>query len=190
VCANACGDRDRKLIKDHINDERTHSQNVIALIADTASLVADLVAAGLDLATSTWGGLVIDAISVIARFGVVAADLSNLGVFHLDPTLVSIIGMIKGVISIIDDFKGALELFNPLKPLQDTLKLVIKSAAPRVADGIMELIAGNTSYVGTVANGIRDLNHFNAEFAAVNGYNNQRAHSICEQDYASEPSLC
>jgi hypothetical protein len=98
--------------------------------------------------------------------------------------------MLKGVISIIDDFKGALELFNPLKPLQDALKLVIKSAAPRIADGIMELIAGNTSYLGAIANGSLDLAHFNAESAAVNGYSNQQAHSICEQDYASEPNIC
>ncbi|MDQ2886968.1 MAG: hypothetical protein M3Y39_12905, partial [Chloroflexota bacterium] len=188
-CDATCGNRDKKLLADRIANERIHAQNIVALIADGASLVADLVAAGIDIATQTWGGFVIDAISVIARFGVVAADLSNLGVFHLDPTLVSVIGILKGAISIVDDIKGALELFNPLAFLQSKLKLVIAAAAPRVTDGIMEIIAGNTSYGGQIVNGIMDLHSFDAQNTEVQNYSNQQAHTMCLQDHASEPGI-
>jgi hypothetical protein len=94
---------------------------------------------------------------------------------------------------VVDTIGGFLSIFNPAQPVLNAVgQWVIQRARPMIVAGIIQLIAGSVSTAGTtfVPKLMINAGYWDGQIASVGSYSNQQAHSVCVQDYQSEPGMC
>jgi RHS repeat-associated protein len=192
VCNKACGDRDRQLIVDQLNKQKTYANNVSVAIGDGVALAADIIAAILQAVEGDWKGFAMEVVSTLARAATLAGDLGTLGVFKMPTAIADFLSGLKWVAKIIDAIGGWINIFNPAKPIIDALgNAIVQKAKPLIVAGVIQVIAGAASATGTLfVPKMMNAFYWDEQIANVGAYSDQQAHNVCIHDYASEPGMC
>ncbi|HZS77542.1 MAG TPA: RHS repeat-associated core domain-containing protein [Ktedonobacteraceae bacterium] len=191
-CDKACGDRDRQLIQDYLNKQKTFWNNVATAIGDGVALAGDIIAAIAHGIAQDWKGFTMELLSALSRGAALVGDLGALGVFKMPTIIVDILTSLKWVANVIDTIGGLLSIFNPVQPVLNEMgQWVVQKARPLIVAAIFQLIAGSVSSAGTVlAPKLMNIAYWDGQIANVDTYSDQQAYTICVQDYHSEPGIC